>query len=71
MLNKQVLMVWRFPYTFAALQLLVGALWICLLWLPWPTGGGQSVSLRKPPQVDSDALWQLLPVSVCLAWGTR
>ena len=69
MLNKQVLMVWKFPYTFAALQLLVGALWICLLWLPWPTGRDTSVSLRTPPEVDMSGLSQLLPVGVCLALG--
>ena len=31
-LNKQVLEVWRFPFTFSAVQLLVGGLWICMLW---------------------------------------
>jgi len=68
MLNKKVLMVWKFPFTFAALQLLVGSLWICGLWLPWPTGRG-TASIRTPPRVDMDGMRQLLPISTCLALG--
>ena len=69
MLNKKVLMVWKFPWTFAALQLLVGSLWICGLWLPLPTGRDTSSSIRTRPSVDMAAMWQLLPISACLALG--
>lgn len=69
MLNKKVLMVWKFPFTFAALQLLVGSLWICGLWLPMPTGRGTSSSIRTRPSVDMAGMWQLLPISTCLALG--
>lgn len=69
MLNKKVLMVWKFPWTFAALQLLVGSLWICGLWLPLPTGRETSSSIRTRPSVDMAAMWQLLPISTCLALG--
>ena len=69
MLNKKVLMVWKFPFTFAALQLLVGSLWICGLWLPMPTGRGTSSSIRTRPSVDMAGMRQLLPISTCLALG--
>jgi len=67
MLNKKVLMVWKFPFTFAALQLLVGSLWICGLWLPMP--GTDGASIRTRPSVDMAGMRQLLPISTCLALG--
>lgn len=65
-LNKQVLQVWKFPFTFSAVQLLVGGLWICMLWLPFP---GTGASLREPPSVSRDDVKQLLPVASFLALG--
>ena len=65
-LNKQVLSVWKFPFTFSAVQLLVGALWICTLWLP-VTGTG--ASLREPPSVSGDDVKQLMPIASFLALG--
>ena len=38
-LNKQVLTMWKFPCVFSAVQLLVGSVWILLLWSPLPTLG--------------------------------
>lgn len=65
-LNKQVLQVWKFPFTFSAVQLLVGALWICTLWLRVP---GTGTSLREPPSVSGDDVKQLMPVATFLALG--
>jgi len=65
-LNKQVLQVWKFPFTFSAVQLLVGALWICTLWLRVP---GTGASLREPPSVSGDVVKQLMPVATFLALG--
>ena len=36
LLNKEVLTVWQFPCIFSVVQLLVGSLWIGLLWMPLP-----------------------------------
>ena len=38
-MNKEVLTVWKFPCTSSAVQLLVGSLWILVMWMPLPTLG--------------------------------
>jgi len=69
-LNKQVLQVWTFPLTFSAVQLLVGSLWIAMLWMPVPTGKeGKTVSLREPPRLSRADVKQLMPVAIFLALG--
>jgi len=70
--NKQVLTVWNFPCVFAVVQLLVGALWISLLWMPLPTFGlsrKRFVSLRAPPELNRADLQQVSIIALFLALG--
>ena len=39
LLNKEVLGVWKFPVAWSAVQLLVGSLFVAMLWTPLPTFG--------------------------------
>jgi len=67
-MNKQVLTVWKFPCVFSAVQLLVGALWIGVLWMPLPTFGLSErsfASMRAPPKL---SLGDLKKVSVVAFW---
>lgn len=71
-LNKEVLTVWRFPCIFAAVQLLVGSLWVALMWAPLPTFGlrkARYAPLRAPPRLKRSDLAALSRVAVWLALG--
>jgi solute carrier family 35 protein E1 len=70
--NKEVLNVWKFPCVFSAVQLLVGALWIGLLWTPLPTFGMRKrrfAPLREPPRLTWSELATVSSVAVWLALG--
>ena len=76
LLNKEVLEVWKFPCTSAAVQLLVGSLWIGLMWTPLPTLGLRPTSrlkrlapLRAPPRLTGEQLREVGRVAVWLALG--
>ena len=64
-LNKQVLTMWKFPCVFSAVQLLVGSVWILLLWSPLPTLGLG----RAAPELSGSDLRRLASVSTFLALG--
>ena len=63
-LNKQVLTV-EVPCVFSAVQLLVGSVWILLLWSPLPTLGLG----RAAPELSGSDLRRLASVSTFLALG--
>ena len=70
--NKEVLTVWKFPCAFAALQLLVGSMFVGLLWTPIPTFGMSKrrfAPLREPPRLDREQLMTVSTVAVWLALG--
>ena len=70
LLNKELLNVWNFPCTSAAAQLLVGGLWIFLLWLPVPVPGRAApLRARRPPSLSRTELGNLGAVSFFLAFG--
>jgi len=74
LLNKEVLNVWKFPFVFSAVQLLVGALWIGGLWMPLPTfgmaaSGRRFAPVREPPRLSRAELLQVSTVALWLALG--
>ena len=74
-MNKEVLTVWKFPCVFSAVQLLVGSLWIALMWTPLPTLGlrgkdGETFKpLREPPRLTWSQIATVGSVAVWLALG--
>lgn len=73
LLNKEVLTVWQFPCIFSVVQLLVGSLWIGLLWMPLPTlglrSGGRFAPIRRAPRLSRTEFLQVSQVAVWLALG--
>jgi len=64
--------VWKFPCVFSAVQLLVGALWIGVLWMPLPTFGLSErsfASMRAPPKLSLGDLKKGSVVAFWLAAG--
>jgi len=69
-MNKKVLTVWNFPCVFSATQLLVGGLWVLLLWAPLPIPGRKTwTSIRAAPQLSMAQLKKLTTVALFLASG--
>ena len=71
-MNKEVLNVWKFPCIFSAVQLLVGAVWIGVLWTPLPTFGlskRRFASLREPPKLSMTDIRKVSVVAFWLAAG--
>ena len=71
-LNKEVLTVWKFPCTSAAVQLLIGSLFVAALWMPLPTLGLRKqrfASLRQPPKLSWGQLATVSSVALWLALG--
>ena len=74
LLNKEVLGVWKFPVAWSAVQLLVGSLFVALLWAPMPSFGLRSdgktfAPLREPPKLNWGDISKLSVVAVWLALG--
>jgi solute carrier family 35, member E1 len=73
-LNKEVLNVWKFPVAWSAVQLLVGSLFVGLLWMPLPSFGMRSddkafAPLREPPKLSWKEIMAVSGVAVWLALG--
>ena len=71
-LNKEVLTVWKFPCVFSAVQLLIGSVFVGLLWTPLPTFGMREKSfapIREPPKLSMAQLMTVSQVALWLALG--
>ena len=71
-LNKEVLNVWKFPCASSAVQLLVGSIFVALLWTPIPTLGlseRKFASLREPPKLTWSQVVTVSTVALWLALG--
>ena len=71
-LNKEVLNVWKFPVAWSAVQLLVGSLFVGMLWTPLPTFGMAEKKfkpLREPPKLTMTEVGTISGVAVWLALG--
>jgi len=71
-MNKEVLTVWKFPCTSSAVQLLVGSLFVGLLWTPLPTLGLRKrrfAPMREPPRLTWSQLGTVSAVALWLALG--
>jgi solute carrier family 35 protein E1 len=73
-LNKEVLNVWKFPVAWSAVQLLVGSLFVGLLWCPLPRFGSRDdgkafAPLREPPKLSCQEIGAISGVAVWLALG--
>lgn len=72
--NKAALRLWPFPFTFGAIQLGAGILYVLALWSPWPTYDAaakrwRTRPLRVRPTLPAGALRQMLPAAALLAIG--
>ena len=73
-LNKEVLNVWKFPVAWSAVQLLVGSIFVALLWTPLPTLGMRGddrklAPIREPPKLTWSEIGTVSGVAVWLALG--
>ena len=71
-MNKEVLTVWKYPCVFSAVQLLVGSLFVAMLWTPLPTFGvrkARFAPLRTPPRLSWAQLATVSSVALWLALG--
>jgi solute carrier family 35 protein E1 len=72
--NKAALVLWPFPFTFGAIQLLVGVVYVLLLWSPLPAYSWQdrtwrASSVRSLPSFTREHIAELLPAGLLLAIG--
>jgi len=71
-MNKEILEVWKFPCVFSAVQLLIGSMFVGLLWTPLPTLGMRKqrfAPIREPPRLTWSQLATVSSVALWLALG--
>jgi len=71
--NKEALGLWPFPFSFGAIQLFVGLVYVSILWSPLPLynrrSGWRSTTLRARPSFTRAHVREMLPAAALLAIG--